>query len=171
MFGCYPRQRARCAAFTLIECLCAIAVLAFVVAAVCTAVVSGQQNTASALKDMRGLSLAEAMMEEVLATPYKDPTSGLSTASSNAGNANRTLYTRIADFNGSTENAGSVVDASRTAYASQYQRFKRTVTVTPGTVTVTGLGGAITGMTVVVTLQDTQGSGTWTLTRFVAEPP
>ncbi len=100
-------------------------------------------------------------MDEVLRLPYIDPNGG--------SEAGRTTYDNTADFNGFNEPAGTLKDAAGTAYDASHQGFSRAVSVAASSVTVTGFGSAIAGLTVTVTVSDSAG-GTWVLTRFKAQP-
>ena len=161
-----PNRRQR--GISLVEVLIASAVLSFAVAAICQAVVAGQQQTYAALHDLRGMSLAEALVEEVQALPYADP-EGIETAGPDAGETGRALFDNADDFHGFTEAAGGVADAGGVAYGAAFAPFSRSVTATYGTVAVAELGGAVSGLTVVVTVTDDRGQ-TWTATRFMPEP-
>ena len=160
----HRRQRG----ISLIEVLIASAVLSFAVAAICQAVVAGQQQTYEALHDLRGMSLAEALVEEVQALPYADP-EGVEAAGPDAGETDRGLFDNSDDFHGFTETVGNVADAGGVAYGAGFAPFNRAATATYGTVAVAELGGAVSGLTVVVTVTDDRGQA-WTATRFIPEP-
>ena len=156
-----PRRRG----LTLVECLAASSILAFAVLAVVQAVVAGQMQSVDALHRARGLQLAEAMMDEVLRLPYNDPNGG-----TESGRAN---FDNLADYNGLTEAAGALADSAGVVYASPFQGFTRSVSVVSANggagIAVTGLGAALPGLTITVTVQDSAGV-TWTLTAFRAQP-
>ncbi len=144
----------------------ASAILAFAVVAVSQAIVAGQMQTADALHRVRAMELAEAMMEEVLRLAYTDP--------NGPGEVGRANYDDLQDFNGFSETAGSLNDAPGVAYDTPFQAFSRSVSVVPANggsgISVTGLGSALPGLMVTVTVQDTTGTS-WVLTRFRAQPP
>jgi MSHA pilin protein MshD len=154
--------------FTLLECLVASALLAFTVAALTQAVTAGQWTTLLGLRALRATALAEALMEEVLSKPYNDP-NGASTAGPESGETSRSLYDNADDYHGFTETAGNLKDAAGTAYPADYQVFSRSVTAAYGSQTVTGLGSAISGLTISVTVTDGKG-GSWSVTRFLSDP-
>ena len=52
------------------EVLIASAILSFAVAAISQAIVAGQTQTYEALHAQRGMSLADALIEEIQALPY-----------------------------------------------------------------------------------------------------
>ncbi len=147
------------------ECLLASAILAFAVVAVSQAVVAGQMQTADALHRARAMELAEALMEEVLRLAYADP--------DGPGEVGRANYDNLEDFDGFSETAGTLSDVDGVAYDTPFQGFSRSVSVVPANggsgISVTGLGSALPGLMVTVTVQDATGTS-WVLTRFRAEP-
>jgi len=161
-----PNRRKR--GISLIEVLIASAVLAFAVVAICQAVVAGQMQTYEALHQLRGMALAEALVEEIQALPYDDPEAAPD-AGPDAGETGRDLFDNSDDFEGFAETAGNVVDADGTSYGDAFAPFSRGVTASYGTVTVNDLSGPVTGLTVAVTVTDDRGM-TWTATRFIPEP-
>jgi len=76
--ACMVRARRRDPGFTLLEALAAAALLALIVAALSQAVVAAHMQSDDALHRARATDLGEAMMEEVLAHPYRDPDAGSS---------------------------------------------------------------------------------------------
>src|SRR5262245_7814799 len=58
---------------TLAECLVALTILPLAVVGVAFSVTAGQQQSFEALRQERAATLAEALMEEILAKPYADP--------------------------------------------------------------------------------------------------
>ena len=165
MPGLDPRQRG----ISLIEVLIASAILSFAVAAICQAIVAGQMQTYEALHQLRAVSLAEALIEEIQALPYLDPEGAVATGP-DAGETERALFDNADDFDGFSETAGNVADAAGVAYGTTLARFSRNVAASYGTVTIGDLGGPISGLTVLVTVTDDRGM-TWTATRFIPEPP
>ena len=73
------------------------------------------------------------------------------------------------DYHGFSEAAGALADVAGTLYSAPFQDFTRSVTAVYGNVTVTGFASAIPGLTVTVTVQEA--GLTWSVTRFIAEPP
>jgi len=168
-----PRHPAACharAGLTLPETLLAIGILAFATAALSHAVTAGQQISYHALHEVRGLSLAEAMMDEVLSKPYTDP-DGDELAGPDTGELSRADYDCMDDFDGYTSaDAGVVADAAGVSYPNSFQRFTRTVTAAYVTTSVADLGGQDqSGLLITVSVTDTKGRN-WSLHRFVAEP-
>lgn len=125
----------------------ALAILSLAVGAVATAVVTGQVHGQTSLHRQSALALAEAWMEEAVATPYAD----------------------LAAMHGEQQAAGAIADAAGALYGQEYQTFRRTISVVAGTQTVTGLSAAVEGKTVTVTVTDAKGA-TWRLVRFIAAP-
>jgi MSHA pilin protein MshD len=162
-------RRSREQAVTLVEALLASAVIAFAVVAVSQAVIAGQMQTVGALHHRRALELADAMMDEILHLPYEDP-GGASAPGPEAGETTRAAFDNADDYHGWSEAAGSLADATGTAYPTEFQDFSRAVTAAYQNITVAGLSGPLPGLTITVTVQDTAGA-TWTTTRFIAQPP
>ncbi len=154
--------------FTLMEVMFAVMILAFSVAALTQAVVSGQSHTYEALHASRAVTLAEAMIDEVLSKPYIDP-DGDVTAGPDAGEGSRDLFDNADDYDGFSEAAGAVADQSGAAYPELYQKFSRAVTAAYTTTNVPGLGGDHDGLSISVIVQDESGR-TWTVNRFIPEP-
>ncbi len=155
-------------ALTLAECLLAITILPFAVAAVAMAIVAGQSQAVEAMRQTRAAVLAEALMEEVLALPYDDP-GGASALGPEAGETARSLFDNADDFHGYADSAGGVADATGTLYPEPMQRFSRSVACALTAVNVPALGGAISGLQVTVTVSD-DGDAVTTLTRFIVDP-
>ena len=143
-------------------------ILAVVVVAVTQAIMAGQMQCYDALHRRRGMFLAEALMDEVLRLPYSDP-DGASAPGPEAGETERSDYDNIDDFHGFAEVAGNVADAAGVTYGTAYQVFSCSVTVVADSVTVTGLGDALSGVTITVTAQDGAGT-TWVVEHFYPEP-
>jgi hypothetical protein len=147
----------------------AVGVLGFAVAAITQAIVAGQAQTYEALHHERGIALAEALLDEVLALPYADPDDASTTLGAESGESNRTLFDNCDDFSGFTETAPNIADLTNTAYGAPFDVFARSVTCAYGSETVTGFSAAIDGMTVTVTVTDDRGQQ-WAITRFIPEP-
>lgn len=162
------RKYERSRGFSLVEALLASMILAFSAAAVSHALLSGHQLTDAALHHSRAMDLAGALMEEVLRLPYDDP-DGSSNMGPESGETNRTLYDNVDDYHGFNQSVGAVTDVAGDLYEPAYQDFDRAVTITAGSQTVAGLGGAINGVTIDVTVTDSAGT-TWAIQRFVPEP-
>ena len=163
------RTRIPFKAFTLPECMLAIAVLAFAVAAITQSIVAGQVQTHEGLHHERGTALAEALMDELLALPYKDPDDQSVTPGPETGETARTAFDNCDDFHNFSETATNVADLTGTAYGGLYDDFSRSVTTVYGTETVTGFSAATNGLTVTITVTDSRGQQ-WVITRFVTEP-
>lgn len=145
----------------------AAAVLAFVVAAITQAVAAGQAQSHQILHEVRAVSLAEAMMEEVLAAPYEDP-DGASSEGPDSGENSRDLFDNADDWDGYTESPGTLADHAGAAYPEPFQVFTRSVTAKYQTVNLPTLGQC-SGLQVVVTVRDSHDRA-WTISRFVPEP-
>lgn len=154
--------------FTLVEVLLAAVVLSIAVGAITQSISTGHKQTADALHSLRASSLVEALMEEILALPYADP-NGVSIGGAEEGETSRAAFDNMDDFDGYSESVGQVKTMAAAAYPSDYADFGRSVTVTYGSVTISALGGTISGVTVVVTVTNSKGRR-WSMTRFVPEP-
>lgn len=164
-YRCYWRDTS---GFTLMEVMFAVMVLAFSVAALTQAVVSGQSHTYEALHVSRAVALAEAMIDEVLSKPYDDPEGAL-TVGPDAGEGSRDLFDNADDYDGFAEAAGAVQDQSGAVYPELYQKFSRAVTASYVTQNLPDLGGDHDGLSVTVTVTDQNGR-TWSISRFIQEP-
>ena len=114
------------------------------------------------------MSLAEALLEEIMALPYQDP-EGASSPGAEAGESGRSNFDNADDYHGYTESMGTVVDVAGTSYGTTFARFSRSVSATYSTLTVAPLGDPVDGLSVTVTVQDERGVQ-WTTSRFIPEP-
>ncbi|MFI4859902.1 MAG: prepilin-type N-terminal cleavage/methylation domain-containing protein [Phycisphaerales bacterium JB063] len=170
-----PRARyfRRLAGFTLLEVLVASSILAFATLGLVQAVSAGQSQTYDALRRARATALADALLEEVLAKPYADPESETALGP-DSGESGRDDFDNLDDYHGFAETAGTLADHSGALYAERFQRFERSVTISPETVSIAELGGGRSGMRVTVTVTESVDGATgrsWTVTRFVPETP
>lgn len=154
--------------FSLPEVLLASAVLAFVVVGITQSIVSGQAHTYNALHEERALSLAEALMEEVLALPYAD-VGGDTTPGPDSGELTRDQFDGMDDFDGYAEAVGTLADPAGVLYPDQFQVFSRAVTADYDTAAIADFGGTRNGLAVTVTVAEPSGRS-WAISRFVAEP-
>jgi Tfp pilus assembly protein PilV len=168
---CQKRKRA----LTLFEAMLAASILAVVAVVASQAIVAGQMQTYDALHRQRALTLADSLIDEILRLPYDDP-DGASTPGPESGETTRAAFDNIDDYHGFTEagsltiTAGTLMDATGTAYSDPYQFFTQSVTVATSTQNVTALGGNIAGVLVTVTIADDNGQS-WSLESFVPQPP
>lgn len=154
--------------FTLVEVLFATLVLALTVAGVTQLIVSGQAQTYNALHEERALSLAEALMDEVLSLPYTDP-GGDTTPGPDDGEDTRERLDAIDDYDGFFEPAGTLTDPSGELYPELHQVFERGVTAAYSVVDVPDFGGTRNVIDVTVTVSEPEGRS-WTISRSIAEP-
>lgn len=159
------RPAGRRRGLTLVEVVIAMTILAFAVLVIVQMVSAGQAQTYAALHDLRALSLAEAMLEEVVSLPFDDP-DGASNAGPESGETSRALFDNADDFHGFTEDPGALADASGDLYPREYQAFTRSVRVVASTTNVAELGGAVTGQTITVTVIDASGR-VWSVDRLI----
>lgn len=152
---------------TIVESMMALAVLSVAVLAVNYAVVAGQTHARQGDHAVRGIDLAQDLMEEIVALPYLDP-DGPSTPGPEVAETTRSSFDNTDDFHGYTEVAGGATDFSGTVYGGDDQVFGRNVTMAVSTEYVAGLGTTIPGLTVTVAVTDPTGRS-WAITRFVPE--
>ncbi|HWL93196.1 MAG TPA: type II secretion system protein [Phycisphaerae bacterium] len=95
--------------FTLVEALLAATILAIVAATATLPFAAGAQNSAEAQKLEQAVELGQAMMEEVLARPFFEPTQTTPSLGPDSGETSRTLYKSIDDFHGYSEASDKVV--------------------------------------------------------------
>src|SRR5690606_16728679 len=112
--------------------------------------------------------LAEALMEEILAKPYEDPNDD-STPGPEGGENNRMTFDNADDYHGYNESAESLKNSAGELYPAEWQRFSRSVTCVPGSVTLAGLGDPAPGLTITVTVSEA-GTAVCSVTRFVVAP-
>ena len=153
--------------FTMIEALLASVVLSVSVAAISQVVVAGQMQTVSALDGQRAVSLAQALLEEILAKPYWDP-DGVTALGPEGGELFRALFDNCDDYSGYTESAGAVTDVAGVVYGSGYERFSRTVIIENRTTDYAELTNKAVGITVTVRVTDTKGESQQVV-RFIPE--
>jgi len=153
---------------TLPETLLATVVLGFAVAALTHAIVAGQMQTQNALHEHRAVTLAEAMMEEILSLPYHDP-NGYTTPGPDPGENSRQQFNNMDDYHGFTMQSGEIMDLADQLYPSTYQMFSVSVTAQYDDVTVPALGETQAGLIIEVAVSD-PGQRQWRITRFVPEP-
>lgn len=149
------------------EVLFALTVLSIAIAAMAQAGSAGQEATYEALQELRAMSLAEAMMEEVISLPYNDP-DNTTTWGPDAGETSRLSYDNIDDFHGFIETRGSCKDMNNVAYPTSFKDFARSVDVSSSTQTLPG-GTSTAGVTITVLVQNSAGKQ-WCITRFVPKP-
>lgn len=151
------------------EVLIASSVLSLAVLAIVDAVTTGQQTTYQAMHDMRGMALAEALMEEVQTKPYDDPDGGAEVIGPESGEVTRADFDNIDDYHNYTEAVGETKNVADADHPNLYVKFGRTVTTVYENVNVTEFGGNLAGITITVTVTDNRGQQ-WTIKRFMREP-
>ena len=151
---------------TLIECVLALTILPLAVTAVAYAIVAGQSQALEAIRRTRATVLAEAVMEEIVSLPYESGSDA--SLGPEVGESSRDLFDSPNDFHGWSEAAGSVTDATGTAYPQPMQRFSRSASCSVTSVSVSGFGAGIDGLEVTVTVSD-NGEPVITLTRVIVD--
>jgi len=110
---CAPRRRA---AFTLIESLIAVGIVGFAVAAVAVALQAGTNQNYLSVRYTVAVSLAEALLDEILTKPFFDPdTPELLTPGPEGGESARSLFDNVDDYDGLVEPAGGLTGPFGTA--------------------------------------------------------
>lgn len=154
-------------ALTIVECVIAMTILPLAVAAVAMAVVAGQSQALTAMRQVHVAALAEDLMEEVLSRPYVDP-QGTSAAGAEPGENGRDRFDNMDDYHGFTEDAGELERLDGSAYEEAFQRFSRTVACRYVPLTPP-LGEPCQGLEITVRVLE-QGVEIHALTRVVPEP-
>ena len=94
--------------FTLVESLLAAVVLAMTITAVTMPFTAAARNEQDDARRTVAMSLAQELMEEILAHPFADPQGG-GGPGPEAGEAARADFDNIDDYDGYAEPAGSIV--------------------------------------------------------------
>ncbi len=157
------RIRRSQSAFTLIECLVAVTILACSVMAMTTAVTSAQSQMQQLRHTQQAMMLANELMERVNALPYDDP-NGIMTPGPDGG-----VINNMDDYHGFTQQPGQLRNPAGTLYPSEFQAFGRVVSAQYGTATLGGLG-TISCLNVTVTVWDSH-AAQWKVTACIPEPP
>ena len=134
--------------FTLVECLVASVYLSIAVAGIAGALTFAMQQDVQLDTDAAALSLGRQLMEEIAARPFDAPVSG-DHAGWNAGNADKSTYDNVADYNGYTDGTTPGATSGQGTSAVRQLTFTRTVAFeyrsTPsGAASVSGDFGMVT---------------------------
>ncbi len=105
------RPRHHRGGFTLLEALLASVVLAASITAVTLPLTVAAGNEVVETRTTAATGLAEGLMEEILAKPFRDP-DGTSEAGPEADEASRSDFDNIDDYHGYTESANTIVTVS-----------------------------------------------------------
>ena len=153
---------------TLVECMLAIAILGGVVTATALTITTGARHLARADRAERAARLGRDMVEEIVSKPHHDPDQS-PLFGPEPGEATRGAFDDVDDFNGFSEKAGDLTDASGQPYAAEDQRFSRSVTATSQPQTVSELGTTFPGVNVVVSVTHQSGEQ-WRFSRYIPKP-
>lgn len=151
---------------TLLECMVALTILPLAVVGIALAVIAGQAQAAEAMRITRASLLAESMMEEIVALTYDSSIDA--SLGPEAGETSRGKYNSPNDFHGFAEEAGKLTDATGVPCPGPMQRFSRSVSCSTTSLSVAGLGQAIDGLQVTVTIKDGEAEVV-VLRRFVVD--
>jgi type II secretory pathway pseudopilin PulG len=163
-----PRRRR--GGLTLIETMLAMVVLSLAVFGLLSTLLAGEQQLQEADHAMAASRLARDLLEEILGKAYEDPQAPGNGLGPDSGERDRTLFDDCDDFNNYKEDPGSASNAAGVLYPPNQQVFSRRVKVSRDTVTIAGVGAAVPGVTVQVTVED-KFKRTWNYTRFIPQPP
>ncbi|MDY6913941.1 MAG: prepilin-type N-terminal cleavage/methylation domain-containing protein [Planctomycetota bacterium] len=97
----------RSRAFTLLESLLAVVVLAMAVTAIIMPFTAAATNQQVDARRSLAVGLAQEIMEEILTKPFHDP-QGSSSLGPEIGETSRTLFDNIDDYHGYTEDPGGI---------------------------------------------------------------
>ena len=96
--------------FTLIEALLASTILAMAISAILMPFTAGAMNQQVDARRTLGVSLAQEMLEEILAKPFDDPQGADSAPGPDGGESSRSRFDNIDDYHGYVEQEGGIVD-------------------------------------------------------------
>ena len=150
---------------TLVECLMALSILSFAVLTVSYAIVAGQAHAHAGHSSMRAIDLAQDLLEEILSLPAIDPNDN-TVLGPDVGQTTRTDFDNIDDFHGYVELPGAIADFAGNLYGDESQVFTRSVTVSAGNESISGIGAVAVGWVVTITVTDMNGQA-YSLTRLV----
>ena len=137
-------------AFTALEALLAAAILAFITAAVSTALMAGRQQSQLARDTVYASTLGHALMDEIMRLPVTDP-QGYTTLGPDPGET-RPTFDCVKDYNGFADGPNNIADIAGNAYPSIYQPFLRTVSIQPVSFTPANWGCTLSALQVTVTV-------------------
>jgi Tfp pilus assembly protein PilV len=140
-----PRRRS---GFTLLEALCATAILAGVVLSVVGAVTAGQQNAFEAQERIAGTLAAEELLGRLVVKPYAE----------------------LASWQGYREEVGAMETATGEPMAETFKMVGRRVVVTTSLEQISDVGVRVRGRTVQVLAFDAQERTLADLRVFIPEP-
>ena len=103
-----PSRRQFRIAFTLIEALLTAVVLAMAVTAILMPFNAGAQNEASDARRTLAVSLAQEMMEEILAKPFEDPQGHAFSPGPDGDERSRASFDNVDDYHNYNEPAGQI---------------------------------------------------------------
>ncbi len=107
------RPRRECGrAFTLAEALLAAVVLVTAISAITLPFAAGARSEQLDARMSLAVSLAQEMMEEILAKPFHDP-QGMSFPGPEFGETSRKRFDNIDDYHGYYEGPGQIADANQ----------------------------------------------------------
>jgi hypothetical protein len=142
----------------------ALVILPLVVSAFAYAVANAQMQEAEALRHARSVMLAESLMEEIEALPYRPDEDAV--LGPEPGENARSDFDSPNDFDGYVEPADSLTDAAGQAYPDALQDFARSVACSPVNTGIASFGYSVPGLEVTVTVKENERMTT-RLTRVI----
>lgn len=145
------------AGLTLVECMLAVFMLSITAAGIMLSTAAGFGSIEYADTRIRAVRIAEQLLEETVVSPYT------------VGDPDRWGW-GLDDYGGFTEDAGAIMDVFGSLNDPSDQAFRRTVTVTPATITLPELGVlSVDGKIIEVAVTSHEGLE-WRVVRFIPEP-
>ena len=159
-------RRQHAGGFTLLESLLAATILAMAITAITAPFTAGAQNNHVQARRVLAVSLAQEMLEEILAKPFADP-DGASSPGPESAEADRSQFDNIDDYHDYTESNGAIADAhGALADGPAAEGLSRSVSTTYVFVTGQDTGEAPTFIRVIVEMSY-RDQPILTLTRLV----
>ena len=158
------------AGFTLMEALLAAVILLIAITAITLPFAAGARAEQADARMCLAVSLAQEMMEEILAKPFADP-QGATTVGPDAGETRRARFDNVDDYHGYYEGPRQIADATGAVLTTPVAAgLSRTVTAQYVYVSGQDTGQPATFVRVTVTVAH-DGSPLVTLTRLVYQMP
>ena len=132
----------------LLEVMIAAGLLAFSVAAITTAIVAGQKQSAAARASIVATVAAESLLSQVSQEPWET----------------------IDSWHGYTEDIGTIVDPTGSPIGGDWDSIGRRVSIAESDVYIDSLEVFIVGRTITVTAFSDQGLVLTSVERFISEP-
>ena len=147
------RSSKRVKGFTALEALLATAILAFVTAAVSSALMAGRMQARMASDTMHASMLGHALLDEVTRLPVAEPGEIFQPKARFASSGGTVAAFNCApDYNGYNDGPGNLTDLAKNPYPDAYQPYSRSVRVIQQTYSPVGWGISLKPYLVTVTV-------------------